>query len=135
MPTINNVRLTIGRAEDSKFRRVTVQYQVCFSTCEALAESTFVERVVLRGDDPLFDNDLITLRNRCVRAQRGCVDRTVSAVVPAATLDEDGDTIIFGIPVHADRDEIYARVRMTPFAPGTASADSNQVTGQFGPAA
>jgi hypothetical protein len=135
MPTINNIRLTIGRAEDSRLRRVTVQYQVCFTACEALAESTFVERVVLRGDDFLFDNDLITLRNTCVRAQRGCVDRSVSATVSTATLDEDGDTIFLGIVLNADRDEIYARVTLKPFTPPGASGDSNQVTGQFGPGA
>lgn len=133
MPTINNVRLTIDKAEDSRLRRVTVTYQICFSACEANTRAGFVERVVLRGADPIFDDDLVTLRNNCMRAQRGCIDRTVSAVVPTATLDEDGDTIILGWVVDAARDEIYARVTMKPFVPGSASANSNQVTGQFGP--
>lgn len=133
MPTINNVRLTIDKADDSRLRRVTVKYQVCFSACEAHTEASFVERVVLRGADPIFDDDLLTLRNNCVRAQRGCVDRSVSAMVPTAMLDEDGDTIILGWVVDAARDEIYARVTMKPFVPGSASANSNQVTGQFGP--
>jgi len=132
MANISNVRLEIGREEDDR-RRVTVTYRVCFSSCEALAGSTFVESVVLRGDDPIWDDNLITLRNTCVRAQAGCVDRRISAIVSESTLDEDPDTIIFGWVVDRDRDEIYARVRLVPFAPTGAQADSNQVTGQFGP--
>ena len=132
MASISNVRLEIGREEDDR-RRVTVTYRVCFSSCEALAGSTFVESVVLRGDDPIWDDNLITMRNTCVRAQAGCVDRRLSALVSESTLDEDPDTIIFGWVVDRDRDEIYARVRLVPFAPTGAQADSNQVTGQFGP--
>ena len=132
MASISNVRLEIGRENDDR-RRVTVTYRVCFSSCEALAGSTFVESVVLRGDDPIWDDNLITLRNTCVRAQAGCVDRRISSIVSESTLDEDPDTIIFGWVVDRDRDEIYARVRLVPFAPTGAQADSNQVTGQFGP--
>jgi hypothetical protein len=134
MATVSNVRLEISRTDDSRRRRVTVRYRVCFSACEALAGSVFVERVQLRGDDPIWDDNLITLRNTCVRAnEAGCVDRVISSTVAASTLDEDPDTIIFGLVI-GDRDEIYARVTLTPFAPTGATANSNIVTGQFGPA-
>lgn len=133
MPSINNVRLEIGRADDRRQRRVTVHYQVCFSSCEALAGSVFVERVVLRGDDPIWDDNLTTLRNTCVRATQGCVDRTISTIVSASSLDEDPDTIIFGWVI-GDQDEIYARVTLTPFTPTGAERDSNTVSGHFGPA-
>ena len=132
MATVSNVHLDIGR-EDNDRRTVTVTYRVCFSSCEALAGSTFVEKVQLRGDDPIWDDDLITLRSTCVRAQNGCVDRRISAVVAESTLDEDPDTIIFGWVLSRDRDEVYARVTLTPFVPTGTRADSNVVTGQFGP--
>ncbi|MCH8616695.1 hypothetical protein LZ016_11365 [Sphingomonas sp. SM33] len=132
MATVSNVTLQIGREEGDR-RRVTVNYRICFSGCEALAGSTFVEKVTLRGDDPIWDDHLITLRNACVKAERGCVDRSVSTMVSESTLDEDGDTIILGWVINRDRDEIYARVTLVPFAPTGSEADSNIVTGQFGP--
>lgn len=132
MATVSNVTLQIGREEGDR-RRVTVNYRVCFSGCETLAGSTFVEKVTLRGDDPIWDDHLIVLRNACIRAERGCVDRSISTMVSESTLDEDGDTIILGWVINRDRDEIYARVTLTPFAPTGSEADSNIVTGQFGP--
>jgi hypothetical protein len=95
--------------------------------------SVFLEKVTLRGDDPIFDNDLITLRNRCVRAQSGCIEREISREVSRSRLDEDPDTVILGV-VFGDRDEIYARVKLTPFSPSGTTGDSNVVKGQFGPA-
>ena len=77
MATVSNVTLQIGREEGDR-RRVTVRYRVCFSGCETLAGSTFVETVTLRGDDPFWDDHLITIRNTCVKAQEGCVDRELS---------------------------------------------------------
>lgn len=133
MASIQNVRLEITKGENDRRRRVTVRYRVCFSPCEALAGSVFVERVLLRGDDPIWDDNLITLRNTCVKAQAGCTDRVLSTTVARSQLDEDPDTIIFGWVI-GDRDEIYARVSLTPFAPTGDSRDSNTVTGNFGPA-
>lgn len=49
-------------------------------------------------------------------------------------LDEDGDTLIFGEPILALRDEIDARGSLRPFVPGHAQADSHTGKGQFGPA-
>jgi hypothetical protein len=133
MATVSNVTLQIGREEQGDRRRVTVNYRICFSSCEALAGSTFVEAVTLRGDDPFFDDHLILLRRACVKAQEGCVDRSISTVVSESTLDEDGDTIILGWVISRNRDEIYARVTLVPFTATGSQADSNIVTGQFGP--
>ncbi len=133
MATVSNVHLDIGREQSGDRRSVTVSYRVCFTSCEALAGSTFVEKVSLRGDDPIWDDYLITLRNTCVKAQEGCVDRKVTTVVSENTLDEDGDTIILGWVISRNRDEVYARVNLTPYSPSGDEADSNIVTGQFGP--
>jgi hypothetical protein len=133
MPAINNVRLTIGRSDNPGHRQVNVQYQVCFTACEAMAQSAFVERVVLWGADPDPDDNLITLRNACVRAQRGCVDRSISRTVSAGTLNEDDPTTILGLTIDAGRDEVYAQVTIKPFVPGSATRNSNEVKDQFGP--
>lgn len=133
MATIHDVQLRIDPAERSDQRRVTVSYRLCFSGCEALAETVFVEKVVLRGDDPLWDDNLITLRNICTKAVNGCVKRSISTVVSRSALDEDPDTIIFGWVI-GDRDEIYAQVSLAPFVPSGHLARSNLVTAHFGPA-
>jgi hypothetical protein len=133
MASVRNVRLEIERGEGPR-RTVNVSWEDCFSGCEVLAGSVFIETVVLRGDDEFFDNTLITLSNRCVKAEEGCVDRRITRRVSRSVLDEDGDTVIFGIPIFADRDEIYARVRLVPFSPSGDSGTSNIVTGQFGAA-
>ena len=134
MATVSNVNLAIQKGGEGSRRTVTVKYKLCFSGCELLAGSVFIERVTLRGDDPIWDDHLVTIRNRCVKAEKGCVDREIVTRVSRRQLDEDGDTIIFGVPIFADRDEIYARVTLTPFSPTGSSSDSNIVTGQFGAA-
>lgn len=134
MATVSNVRLSIQKGGEGSRRTVTVKYTICFTSCEVLAGSVFVEKVTLRGDDPFFDDHLFTMRNTCVQAEKGCVERSITRRVSRNTLDEDGDTVIFGIPIFADRDEIYARVKLTPFSPSGATSDSNIVFGQFGAA-
>ena len=132
MATVSNVRLEIERA-DGRRRRVTVTYVICFSNCEALANTVFIEKVTLRGDDPIWDDHLITLRNACLRASQGCIERRFVVNVASSTLDEDPDTIIFGWVI-GDKDEVYARVQLTPFVPSGSSGDSNVVSADFGPA-
>ncbi|NUB44097.1 hypothetical protein GEU84_006870 [Fertoebacter nigrum] len=132
MATISNVRLSIDGA-GKRSSRVTVTYVVCFSSCEAMAGSTFRETITLRGDDPIWDDHLITLRSGCVRATQGCVERSVTATVSNDVLDEDPDTIIFGWVI-GNKDEVYARVEFTPFTPTGGSGHSNIVSAHFGPA-
>mgnify|MGYP006298221081 CR=1 FL=1 len=134
MATVSNVQLQIEKGGEGNRREVRVSYTLCFTTCEARGGLVFVERVILRGDDPIWDNNLTTLRNRCIQAQRGCVDRSVTQLVSRNTLDEDGDTIILGVPIFADRDELYARVTIRPYEPSGGVGHSNIVTGQFGAA-
>ena len=138
MPTISNVNLKIQHGGSGNSRAVTVTYTVCFSACEALAGSTFTENVLLRGSDPIWDDNLVTISNKCIKAQDGCINRTITANVSRNTLDEDPDTIItlFGWEVAkiADQDEIYAQITLTPYSSSGASANSNIVTGQFGAA-
>jgi len=138
MATISNVRLSIQKGGGGSRRSVSVRYNVCYSACEILAGSTFHSVVTLRGDDPLWDDYLITLFSGCIKAAEGCPQYAVDASVSRSTLDEDGDTIIeiFGwkIAQFADQDEIYAHVELTPFQPTGGSANSNIVTGQWGDA-
>ena len=132
MPTISNVNLKIDKNKNGT-SRVRVTYRICFTSCEALAGSTFHERVTLRGDDPIWDDHIITLRSECVKAVDGCIERNIDRMVSTRTLDEDGDTIIFGL-VFGAVDEIYARITLDPFVTSRREADSNIVTGHFGPA-
>jgi len=138
MATISNVILNVQKGGEGSRRLVTVTYKLCFTSCEALAGSTFIENVVLRGDDPIWDDNLVTLSSRCVKATDKCQDRKIAVHVSRSTLDEDGDTIIiiFGQVILrvADRDELYARITLTPFTPSGSTADSNIVTGQWGAA-
>ena len=132
MATVSQVNL---RIEDAGRNRSTVHltYRICFSQCEAMAGSTFIERVTLRGDDPVWDDHLITLRNGCIRAQNGCINREITRTVSNSTLDEDPDTIIFGWVI-GNKDEVYGRVQLTPFEPSGSQGDSNIITANFGPA-
>jgi len=134
MATVSNVNLQIQHGGAGRRRAVTVSYRLCFTDCEVLAGSTFVETVNLRGDDPIWDDQLIRIRYTCVKAENGCIDRRITANVSRSVLDEDGDTVIFGIPISSNRDELYARVRLTPYTPRGSRSDSNIVTGQFGAA-
>lgn len=134
MPSISNVHLDIEKGKGGDRRKVTVTYRLCFTACEILAGSVFVEKTILRGNDPIWDDNLVTLRNQCVKASKDCIDRSIVRHVSRRTLDEDGDTIIFGIPIFADQDELYAHVTLTPFVPNTRTANSNEVRGQFGAA-
>ena len=140
MASISNLKLSIAPIAGSTRKLVTVSYNVCFTPSELLDGSVFDERVTLRGDDPIWDDHLITLSNTSIKAistpipaPASCMERKVVRRVSRKTLDEDGDTIIFGIPVFLDRDEVYARVTLTPFNPRSASADSNVIEKQFGP--
>ncbi|WP_157579288.1 hypothetical protein [Spirosoma montaniterrae] len=135
MATITNVQLSIDNVSGQKRRKVTVKYQLRFNPREEAAGTVFDEKVVLRGDDPIFDDERAIIASTFVKAQPGVVSRSFSKMVSQNRLDEDGDTIIFGVPVLVLRDELYARVTLTPFEPRGARADSNVVTGQFGPGA
>lgn len=140
MATISNVILNVQKGGEGSRRLVTVTYKLCFTSCEALAGSTFIENVQLRGSDdwPNPDDNLVTLSSRCVKATDKCQDRKIAVHVSRSTLDEDGDTIIiiFGQVIFRDanRDELYARITLTPFTPSGSTADSNIVTGQWGAA-
>jgi hypothetical protein len=133
MATISNIRLNIERSDQKNRRLVSVSYKICFTSCEIAAGSTFREKVFLRGDDPIWDDHLLTLRDSCVKATQACVDRSIKKNIASSTIDEDPDTIILGWVI-GNKDEIYARVSLTPFTPTGSSGDSNIVSGDFGPA-
>jgi hypothetical protein len=136
MVSISNVQLRIERQQGAdRRRRVTVTYSLRFNPREEAAGTVFDETVILRGDDPVFDDDRATIAATFVKAAPGTVNRSHSARVSQSRLDEDGDTIIFGVPILVLKDELYARVTLRPFVATGAQADSNVVSGQFGPGA
>lgn len=135
MATISNIALRIDPVVNNKRRKVTVSYSLRFTPREELAGSVFEEKVVLRGDDPLFDEDRAVIASSFVKAAPGTIKRSFTQQVSQHRLDEDGDTIVFGVPLLVLRDELYARVTLTPFQARPAQADSEPVSGQFGPGA
>jgi hypothetical protein len=136
MATISNPTLKIDSApQKGNRRKVTVTYALRFTSREEAAGTVFNESVVLMGDDPSFDDVQAQLASTFVKAVPGTVNRVVTALVSSSALDEDGDTIIFGVPILKLRDELFARIQLSPFVPAPVRADSNGVTGQFGPAA
>jgi hypothetical protein len=112
---------------------VNVSYNVCFSSCEVAANATFREKVTLRGDDPIWDDHLLNLRDGCIKATQQCIPRSITRNIAQSTLDEDPDTIILGWVI-GNKDEIYANVTLTPFVPTGNSGNSNLVVADFGPA-
>ena len=124
MATISNLKLSI--AKGSKESVVTVTYDLCFTRCELLDKTTFIETVSLRGDDawPDPDDHLKTIYSNCVQATKACISRKVVRKVSNNVLDEDD--WFFN-----RRDEVYARVRLKPFIPSSVTVDSNIVTGHW----
>lgn len=136
MPTILNPTLKIDPVlVKGNRRKVTVNYSLRFTPREVAAGTVFDETVRLMGHDPIFDNVQATLSSSFVKAVPGTVNRVVTELVSQNRLDEDGDTIIFGIPVLALKDELFARINLKPFVAVSEQSDSNGVSGQFGPAA
>ncbi len=95
----------------------------------------FEEKVVLRGDAPLFDADRALIAATFITAAAGTIKRSFTQQVSKNHLDQDGDTIIVAMPVLTLRDERCARISLTPFAPRSTRADSDPVSAQFGPGA
>jgi hypothetical protein len=136
MPTILNPTLKIDPVLlKGNRRKVTVSYGLSFNTREEAAGAVFDETVRLMGNDPIFDTVQATLSSSFVKAVPGTVNRVVTALVSQSRLDEDGDTIVFGIPILALKDELFARINLKPFVATATQNDSNGVSGQFGPAA
>ena len=134
MAIISNVQLKIDTNVINKKRKVTVTYNIQFNAQEESAGFLFEEKVSLRGDDPLYDDDRGDLVTTFVKAAPGLIPRAFVRNVSQDRLDEDGDTIILGRRINAAKDELYAHVTLKPFAPKSTSANSNVVAGQFGPA-
>lgn len=136
MATISNPLLKIDPVPiKGNRRKVTLTYTLRFTPREEAAGTVFDETAVLMGDDPVFDDARAPLLSAFVKALPTNINRVVTVFVSSSRLDEDGDTIIFGVPILKLRDELFARITLTPFVPTAARADSNVVTGQFGPAA
>ncbi|MDC8003757.1 hypothetical protein POV27_06825 [Aureisphaera galaxeae] len=122
MATISKLKLDIKKG--SSVSDVMVSYDICFNHCERLAESVFIEKVTLWGEDFGPDDRLITLSHNCVKASKPCVSRKIARKVPNKILDED-DTFF------NRKDEVYARVSLTPFTPAGKVADSNIISSRF----
>ena len=131
MAKLNNIKLSIGAGTKKTNRKVTVTYTIAFTQPEVLSGSVFDEKILLRGDDPLFDDNLVLIHSGFIKAQNATVNRTFSKIVSTSDLDEDGDIKIGGVII-ALADELFARVSLAPFTAKGDAGDSNIVSGQFG---
>ncbi|WP_346881551.1 hypothetical protein [uncultured Algibacter sp.] len=123
MATIANLKLSIKKGNSKS--DVTVSYDICFSHCEKLDETVFVEKVTLKGDDGILaDDHLLTVANKCVKATKTCIPRKFVRKVNNSVLDED-DTFF------NRTDEVYAKVDIKPFVPSKRSATSNIISSNF----
>lgn len=116
----NIVNLTLGIKKGTNKSTVTVTYDACFTKCELQDNTTFIETAKLRGDDPVNDDNLTTLKTSCVSATKACVKRKITRSIPNSVLNEDWGT-----------DEVYAQVKLVPFKPRTSSARSNIISSRF----
>ncbi|MCB4800187.1 hypothetical protein [Neotamlana laminarinivorans] len=124
MATITNLQLDIKKGSSSS--DVTVSYELCFSHCERLDETVFVETITLRGDDPISDDHLTTISNTCVKATKACIKRKFTRKVNNSVLNEDPKILWV-----KQSDEVYARVALLPFNPSSTSSNSNIVNSYF----
>ncbi|MGH3776291.1 MAG: hypothetical protein ACRDRR_11255 [Pseudonocardiaceae bacterium] len=103
----DDVRLTIAFTSGSPTAGVTIRYVIRFNDDDVAGNRRYRERIQLFGEDapagPAGDDLLFTFfPSRIVRPNgQTTVQRTLTAQVPNAILDEDPG---------ADQDEIYARV-------------------------
>ena len=118
MANINNLKLDIKKG--SRRSKVTVTYDICFSHCEVMDNTTFIETLRLKGDDawPNPDDNLIVLKNSCVSATKRCLKRKFVNTIANSILNEDDSIFNRG-------DEVYAHVKLTPFKARATSALSH----------
>ncbi|HSN97133.1 MAG TPA: hypothetical protein VLS89_02510 [Candidatus Nanopelagicales bacterium] len=132
MAAIQNVTLIINKLDERR-SEVVVEYDMSFSPAEIQAGSIFVERIGLRGNDPLFDDDIAPgLVSQLVQAQPNVPRRAVRRIIPTRLLDEDRDRSLLGLLL-AREDELIAQVSLMPFMPRGATASSQPVEANFGP--
>ncbi len=125
MATIARLKLEIKKGSSES--QVTVSYDLCFMHCERLAGSVFIENVKLMGDDWLNDDNLYTLSHHtCIKApsSKVCIPRKFTKTLKNSVLDEDDSFF-------NRKDEVYARVTITPFVPSSKKADSNIISSYF----
>jgi hypothetical protein len=133
MASIRDVNLTISPGRTSSRRTVSLSYEIRFTIPEVLDASVFRERVTLRGDDPIFDDHVTTMLDWWVRAESSPILRRIVRQVSLSPIDADSDTVVLGIAFIGE-DEIFARVELMPFSPGSSEASSNIVHARFGSA-
>lgn len=122
MATITNLNLDINPGNNTS--TVNVSYRINFNAAERADDSVFIERVILMGDDTNgIDDFLITLSSTRAVANTNSIERSFTRIVNNNTLNEDRGL--------NGRDEIYARVTLTPFTPAPVTADSVIRTGNF----
>ena len=131
MASIRNLKLSINKMAGAK-SEVSVSYDIVFSALEAAAGATYHEKVVLRGDDVLMDENLgPALLSQVVKAHSSTIHRKITKMVSNKDLDEDPDTILLGFVLRRE-DELYARVTLAPFMALPVKADSDTVKADLG---
>ena len=124
MATISKLNLNIVKGKTTS--SVTVTYDICFSRCELMDKTTFTETISLKGDDawPDQDDHLRTLYSNCVQASKRCIPRKIVQKVSNKVLNED-DWFL------NRTDEVYAKVKLSPFKPRGTNSNSNIVYDRF----
>jgi len=120
----NIVNLTLEIKKGTSKSKVTVTYDACFTQCELMDNTTFIETVRLRGEDVFSDDNLITLKSSCVSATKRCVKRKITRSISNSVLNEDDSFF-------NRTDEVYAQVKLVPFKPSTSSGSSNIISSRF----
>jgi len=132
MAQIQNVTLTIIKLSVLQ-SWVSVSYELRFTPLEL--GSPFTVRVLLRGKDPVMDDNLAPNLGPAgpVTALALVMPVTRSLLVSNDQLDEDRDAVL-GSFIIRNEDEIYARVAMARLFSSDPAViqDSNLVRGQFG---
>ncbi|MBL1278282.1 MAG: hypothetical protein COB30_019580 [Ectothiorhodospiraceae bacterium] len=127
MASISSLNLKLNRHDHNrKTATITVSYRAVLSSVERnMTGLRFREVIQLWGaDSPDGDDYLYTFPTRIFSKESdGVVNREVTVTLSDDILDEDG----FPRPT----DEVYAKVRISPYLPSGSVRNSNQIEHRF----
>lgn len=138
MPNVTNVVLTLqhgGSTDPLSSRTVRVNFTTQFNNTERLAGTVFKATAVIRPMDDSLGNP-ISVGSAIIKAENTSEETVLTRTVTRRSLDEDFDSKLIGRPPHLvireDIDEWVAEVTISPVVFGSATANSEIVTGSWG---
>lgn len=136
MAIISNQTISLVPFAPGGTMGVLVTYQVIWEPGDV--GQVFVTSAALHGKDPVADDSLAPM-NATPAAFAGQPVGSLPLVgfalnvLPQADLNEDRDLDLI-VAALKNRDEIFGRISLTSvFGGGKVSADTNEITGDFGP--